>query len=206
VKLLLWGAGGHAKVVLDIALAMRAFTDICFADDSPEKQGHSFRGLPVISGSRLSGWSGGFLIAIGDNRIRAARYRAAAAAGLSAVTLVHPSAIISPSAAIGEGTVVMPGAVINADARVGSNCIINTGSVVEHECIVGDHAHIAPRVALGGAVKVGDFALIGSGAVALPGAFIGESAIVGAGAVVLEGAPAWATVAGVPAKIVRRAA
>ena len=206
MKLLLWGAGGHAKVVLDIASAMRAFTDICFVDDDPEKQGQSFRGLPIISGSRLSGWSGSFLIAIGDNRIRAARYRAASGAGLCAATLVHPSAIVSPSAAIGEGTVVMPGAVINADARVGRNSIVNTGAIVEHDCVVGDHAHIAPRVALGGAVKVGDFALIGSGAVALPGAVIGENAIVGAGAVVLEGAPASATVAGVPARVVRRVA
>jgi len=207
MKLLLWGAGGHAKVVLDIARAMHAFPDICFLDDACQRPGAWFRGCPILGGSPfLRSLSGSetvhFLVAIGDNRIRADRYAFALSQGLKAATLIHPSAIVSPSATIGEGTVVMPGAVINADARVGRNCIVNTGAVIEHDCAIGDHVHIAPRVVLGGAVRVGNFTMMGSGAHALPGAEIGESALVGAGAVVLHQVPAYVTAVGVPTRLV----
>ena len=210
MKLLLWGTGGHAKVVLDIARATPAFTEIVFLDDAKEKQGACFRGCPVLGGAAVLGSLSGadtvqFLVAIGDNQVRAARYREAASQGLAAATLVHPSAIVSPSAAVGEGTVVMPGAVINADARVGRDCIVNTGAIVEHDCAIGDHVHIAPRAVLGGAVRVGDFSLLGTGAHALPGAEIGEHAVVGAGAVVLRQVPSYAISVGIPAKIVASA-
>jgi acetyltransferase EpsM len=204
MKLLLWGAGGHAKVVLDIALATQAFTDIGFLDDAGKK-GAWFRGYPILGGLECLPSLAGppyFLIAIGDNRIRASRYAAAAGAGLTAATLVHPSAIVSPSATMGEGTVVMPRAVVNADARVGRNCIVNTGAIVEHDCVIGDHVHISPGAVLGGSVRVGDFTLVGTGAHALPGAVIEEGAVVGAGAVVLDRVPAYATAVGVPAKVV----
>lgn len=206
MKLLLWGAGGHAKVVLDIARATGAFTDIGFLDDA-EKEESCFRGCLILGSlSCWRSWSGTdpvhFAVSIGDNQTRANRYRAAVQEGLPAATLVHPSAILSPSATIGEGTVVMARAVIQADARVGRNCIINTGAIVEHDCVIGDHAHLAPGAVLGGSVRVGELALVGLGAKVLPGAEIGEGAVVGAGAVVLHEVPAYSTTAGVPARII----
>jgi len=205
-KLLLWGAGGHAKVVLEIARASHAIADIGFLDDDERKHGSWFRGCPVLGGfpclPSLSGQDWRFLVAIGDNQLRASRYAAAIGEGLTPATLVNPSAILSPSAAIGDGTVVMAGAVINADARVGRNCIVNTGAIIEHDCAIGDHVHISPGAVLGGAAGVGSFTLIGTGVIALPGAEIGEGAVVGAGAVVLRGVPAYATAVGVPAKVI----
>ena len=208
MKLLLWGTGGHAKVVLDIAQAASAFTSLCFLDDAEEKKGASFRGYPIAGGleclpSLIAQDWGRFLISIGDNRTRARRFLAAIHEGLRAVTLIHPSAIVSPSAAIGEGTVVMPRAVIQADARVGRNSIVNTGAIVEHDGEIGDHVHIAPGAVLGGAVKVGDYSLVGTGAKVLPGVEIGENAKLGAGAVALERVPPYATGVGVPARVVR---
>jgi sugar O-acyltransferase (sialic acid O-acetyltransferase NeuD family) len=209
MKLLLWGAGGHAKVVLDIARAMEIFTDIRFLDDAAEKRPW-FRGCPILGGvewlhsldTAICSEPMNFLISIGDNRIRARRYAAAAAAGLPAATLLHPSAIVSPSAMIGEGTVIMPRAIVNADARIGRNCILNTGAIVEHDCVIGDHVHISPGAVLGGGVRVGDFTLVGTGAHALPRAVIEEGAVVGAGAVVLHRVPACCTAVGVPARLI----
>lgn len=202
-QLAIWGAGGHGKVVIDIAAEGARFGPICFLDDDAEKSGTALCGYPVLGGPemlrRLAGsW---FVIAVGGNEMRARRFDLARAAGLCPAVLVHSTAAVSPLAAIGEGTVVMPGAVINAGAAIGPNCIINSGAIVEHDCRIGANAHISPRAALGGAARVGDFAHVGMGAVVLPGASIGPRCIVGAGAVVLREAPAHTTVIGVPARV-----
>jgi len=206
VVLVIWGAGGHGKVVLDIARASGGFDRIVFLDDDPRLAGQEFCGCLVAGGveelQRFAGSS--FVVAIGENRTRARCFQAAMESGLLAATLIHPSAAVSPSAKIGDGTVVMPRAVVNADAIVGEDCIINTGAVVEHDCRISPHVHVAPLVVLGGGAKIGQLALVGAGAVVLPGAVVGEGAVVGAGAVVLKEAPAWSTVVGVPARVLAR--
>jgi acetyltransferase EpsM len=204
--IIIWGAGGHGRVVLDIALSHGPEIPIAFCDDDETRDRSLFGGYPVVAARRLlTGIGGGrFVIAIGDNRLRARRFDAAIAASGIPLTLVHPSAIVSPSAGLGAGTVVMPRAVINAGAEVGRNCIVNTGAIVEHDCRIGDHAHIAPGVALGGGVKVGTFAQVGIGAVVLPYIEVGAGAFVGAGGVVVKDLPASVTAAGVPARILHR--
>ena len=200
--LLIWGAGGHAKVVLDIVRGTGCFDPIVFIDDDLSKTGLSFCGCPVIGGpDELHHFAGSaFLIAVGDNRTRARCFGHALESGLSPAALFHPTAIIAPSARIGRGTVVMPGVIVNAGAVIGENCIMNSGAIIEHDCRIGSHAHVSPRVVLGGGVTVGPLAHVGIGAVVLPGAVIGEESIVGAGAVVLKEAPAHSTVVGVPAR------
>jgi UDP-perosamine 4-acetyltransferase len=203
MRILLWGAGGHGKVVYDVAVASAAFEEVTVIDDDPARR---FDSLPVVGTSKALGAlrQKGYdccLISIGSNRTRARCFGTALAHGFFGAIAVHPSAILSPSATIGPGTVVMPNVVINAGARIGQNCIINTGAIVEHDCEIGDHVHISPRAVLGGTVTVGRYAHIGIGAVVLPGAVIGEEAVVGAGAVVLKEAPAHCTVVGVPAKV-----
>ncbi|MEM1349015.1 MAG: acetyltransferase [Myxococcota bacterium] len=121
-----------------------------------------------------------------------------------APALVHPSAIVSPSAAVGAGTVVMPRAVLHPSARVGRSVIVNTGAIIEHDCEVGDHAHLSPGAVLCGVVTVGPRAWVGAGAVVLPGVVLGQDVVVGAGAVVLRDVPAGATVVGNPARALKQ--
>ena len=202
MDLIIWGAGGHGKVVLDVARSAGAFEQIVFLDDDRMKSGSLFCGCPVGGGpGELHQFAGSaFIVAVGDNRKRAQCFSRACGNGLSPTALVHLTAVIAPSASIGRGTVIMPGVIVNADAVIGEDCIINTGAIVEHDCRIGPHVHISPRVVLGGCVNVGPLAHIGIGAVVLPGATVGEESIVGAGAVVLREAPARCTMVGVPAK------
>jgi UDP-perosamine 4-acetyltransferase len=202
--LILWGAGGHGKVVVDIARSTGLFRSIAFLDDDRSKTGATIYGCPVLGGPEILGQLAGrcFAITIGDNRTRAHCYARARFMGLKPVALIDERAMVSPSAVIGPGTVVAPGAAIKADAVIGENCIINSLASVGHDCRLASHIHIAPGVSLGGGVTVGSYAFVATGAVALPQADIGEGAIVGAGAVVLRSAPAHSMVLGVPAKVV----
>lgn len=203
-RLLIWGCGGHAKVVLDIACAAGVFSDFLFIDDSgrPEFMGYAVAGtrarLPHLAKQALK-----FVVAIGDNTNRKECYEECRRHGLSAVAMVHPTAVVSRSARIGPGTVVMPQAVLNADSHIGENCIINTGAVVEHDCLTGNHVHVSPGAVLGGGVKVGERVHVGMSAAILPGIEIGEGAVIGAGAVVVKAVPPGLTVVGVPARPIR---
>lgn len=206
-NLLIWGAGGHGRVILDIARAMGTFGRIAFYDDSEDVTGK----VPVerISGgfqeARRLGFDT-FVVAIGPNATRARRFEEALATGMEAAICIHPTAWISPSAVIGEGTVVMPGVVMQTDSRVGVNCILNTGTIVEHDCVVGDHVHLSPGVTLCGNVTVGPLAHLGAGVTVIPGGSIGSGAVVGAGAVVLQEIPGGVTAVGVPARVISKPA
>jgi sugar O-acyltransferase (sialic acid O-acetyltransferase NeuD family) len=201
--LLIWGAGGHGKVVLDIARVTGHFDRIVFLDDDPAKGGLPFCDCQVLRGpGELQHLAGGaFVIAVGDNRRRARCFERAIAFGLLPTFLVHPTASISPSAGIGPGTVVMPLAIVNAGAVIGENCIVNSGAIIEHDCRIGAHVHVSPRAVLGGGVDVGPLAHLGLGAVVLPGAKVGAESVVGAGAVVVREVQPRSTVVGVPAKV-----
>lgn len=209
-KLVLWGAGGHGKVVLDIALALHRWTEIVFVDDAYAAGAGVYMNhpmgprpaddLPVL---RAAGFSE-FVVTMGNNADRSECFAKAIAYGFTPATLIHPSAAVSPSASVDGGSVVMAMAAINAQAIVGRNCIVNTGAIVEHDCAVGDHSHIAPGAVLGGGVRMGAFSFAGINAAILPLIEIGEGAVVGAGAVVNRDVPSGETVAGVPARIIAR--
>src|ERR1039458_952909 len=200
--LLIWGAGGHGKVVLDVARSTGRFERIVFMDDDSARAGLPFCDYPLVGGpEQLHRFAGSaFVIAIGDNRTRSRCYSRALENGLLPTALVHAATVIAPSASIGPGTVIMPGVIVNAGAVIGENCIVNTGAIIEHDCRIEVHVHISPRVVLGGGVSVGPLAHVGIGAVVLPGATVGEQSVVGAGAVLLREAPARCTVVGVPAR------
>lgn len=207
--LVLWGASGHGRVVLDIAWAMGGFETVSFIDDACEESAREFCGCRVLGASAYLGslkdrGRSQYVVSIGKNDMRAACFQRALEHGLLPATLVHPSAVISESARLGDGTVVMARVVINAEAQIGKNCILNTAAVVEHDCRIGDHVHLSPGVLLGGGVTVNSFAHLGIGAIALPGSEIGEGAIIGAGAVVLHSVPPGATVVGIPARALAR--
>ncbi len=196
-ELVIWGAGGHAKVGFDTAVAM-GYTRIRFIDDCaaarPELYGCAIAAPPVDI--QVTGAAVEFIVAIGDNHARSRCYARALRQGWTAATLIHPSVEV--------GCVVLPRAVINAGAVVGLNSIVNTGAIVEHDCRLLSHVHISPSATLGGGVEVGAFAHVGMGACVLPGCRIGADSIVGAGAVILASIPDAVTAAGVPARILSR--
>ena len=205
-KLIIWGAGGHGKVVLDIARATGLFCEIAFVDDSDSALGERLGDcdiLPSLEGFEALKARGHscFVVAIGENRVRERCFQEGRDRGFDPAALIHPGAVVSTSARIGEGTVVMPRVVVNADAVIGCNCILNTGAIVEHDCNIGNHTHLAPGVVLGGGVTVEPYSLLGIGTIALPGTKIGAGAVVGAGAVILDSVPPGATSVGVPAKV-----
>jgi UDP-perosamine 4-acetyltransferase len=199
VRLLVVGAGGHAKVVIDAAL--EAGFDIAgvigTAADAPEVLGHrvTFDPSAVVSD--------GFIVAIGDNEVRSRRFAECRAAGMTPSTVAHPSSILGRNVAIGEGTFIAAGVVINAGARIGADSILNTGCSVDHDCVVGEHSHIGPQVALCGAVTLGEGVLLGVGSCAAPGASVGAWSVVGAGAAIVDALPADSVCVGVPARAVR---
>jgi sugar O-acyltransferase (sialic acid O-acetyltransferase NeuD family) len=195
--MLLYGAGGHAKVVIDCLKAQHKALHGIF-DDNPL--------LWVASdGDMLGKYAQDYLphepliISIGDN---AMRQKVAQRIAHSFGSIFHPSAQISPSAKVEPGTVVFHLAVIQADAYIGKHVICNTACIVEHDCQIHDFVHIAPRSLLCGGVKVGENSLIGAGAVVLPQVEIGKNCIIGAGAVVTKDVPDFTKVVGIPAKIV----
>ena len=190
----LFGASGHAKVIMDIIMAQGDKTE-CLYDDAP----HCARlhGIPVCKADE-SLVHGPLIISIGSNRVRkliSERYP------LEYAKAVHPQAILSPSATIGGGTVVMQSAIIQADVRIGRHCIVNSGASIDHECIIEDFAHISPHATLCGNVHVGEGTWIGAGATVIPGIRIGRWCTIGAGSVVIRDIPDGATAYGNPCRI-----
>lgn len=187
----LCGAGGHAKVIIEI-LQSRGISVEGLFDSNPDiKQLWQY---PVIHSSPSS--SHEIIIAIGSNATRKRLAELPCRFG----TALHERANISPSAKIGEGTVVMAGATINADASIGKHCIVNTNASVDHDCVLEDFVHISPNVALCGNVRVGEGTHIGAGAVVIPGVVIGKWAVIGAGAVVVRDIPDNIVAVGNPAR------
>jgi len=201
----IYGAGGHGKVVADVARSA-GFTVLGFVDDAPGRAGAAIWDLPVVTWeeARRSAAGAGVALGVGDN---AARERCAARvreAGLPLPVLRHAAAVVAPTARLGEGSVLMAGAVVNPDAELGPGCIVNTGAVVEHDCRLAGWVHLSPNAALGGAVTIGARTHLGLGAVALPGTRLGADVRVGAGAVVHRDVADGLTVVGVPARPLAR--
>ena len=197
------GGGGHAKVVIEsLRAAGETVAVIVDADPTPRE----VLGVPVVGddlalqGLRAQGFSKLF-VAVGDNRLRQTLGRKARELGFGLVNAIHPSAMISASARLGEGVAVMAGAVVNAESQVGDLAIINTGAVVDHDCRLGVACHVAPASALAGGVNVGDRAFLGVGVRVIPGVTIGADTVVGAGGVVVRNLPDAVLAIGAPAKI-----
>jgi sugar O-acyltransferase (sialic acid O-acetyltransferase NeuD family) len=206
------GAGGHAKVVIEILLTKGDFEIAGLLDVNPRLWGSEQMGIPVLGSDDLlpslfeSGIRQAFIGvgSMGTNDIRRSLYERARQLGFKVAPCIHPNAVVSPSAVLGDGPTILAGAVINAAARIGVNVIVNTGAIVEHDCVLGDHSHIAPGARLASAVTVGEGAHIGIGASVRQCIRIGRSAIVGAGAAVVQDVPDNTTVVGVPARPLRR--
>lgn len=192
----LYGASGHGRVIKEILESLNQKVD-GFIDDNPAVDEQL--GLPV---SHSVEDVDEVIVSIGDNGMRkrvAEKLRCKFAKGI-----VHPKAVFSQTANIGEGSVVMAGAVVNAGTAIGNHSVINTCASVDHECQIGDYVHIAPGAHLCGLIQVGEGTLIGAGASVIPCVKIGRWCTIGAGAAVVSDVPDGATVVGVPGRIVWR--
>ena len=192
-KVYLYGAGGHAKVILDILKSSNIIVSGVF-DDNPAIE--SLMGIPVSH--EKTGFP--LIVSVGNNRIRKDIVEKFDNAAFSAF-VCDKSAIISDCASIEKGTVVMQGAIIQSSAKIGNHCIINTGVSIDHDCTIQDYVHIAPGCTLCGDVKVGEGSLIGAGSVVIPGIRIGKWSVIGAGSVVTRDIPDNAIAYGSPCKI-----
>ena len=207
--ILIFGASGHAKVVIDIAEKSGVLVRALF-DDNAALHGQMVYGYEVLGGKDALLAPVNLLrahrvvVAIGDNaiRLKVAAWLIANGGSLCDA-LVHPSAQLARGASFGAGSVVMAGTVINSDSRIGRNAIVNTGALIDHDCIIGDAVHVAPGVTLCGGIEIGNNSLIGAGAVVRPNLHLGKDVTVGAGATVLSDIEDGMTVVGSPAKPIR---
>lgn len=204
-----YGAGGHAKVIIDILERQAHFRVHCLLDDDLSLQGSAVCGYQVLGGREKlaelrNEQVGKAVVAIGINGTRLKIGTLLETAGFELITAIHPSTVIGRDVAIGKGTVVMAGAILNPDAKIGAHGIINTGAIVEHDCRLGDGVHVAPGAVLCGGVSVGSGTLIGVGARILPGISVGREVVIGAGATVLHDIPDCETVIGTPARRIRK--
>ena len=195
----LYGASGHAKVIIEILELCEIEIKGLF-DDNPEiKKILDYKVLGSFNFSIIN--NDQIIISIGNNKLRK---EISKKIPTDFGTAIHPSAVISKRSSIGSGTVIMGNAIINSDTKIGNHVIINTSASIDHDCIIEDFVHISPNATLCGGVTVGEGTHIGAATVIIPGINIGKWATIGAGAVVIRDIPEFSTVVGNPAKIIKQ--
>jgi UDP-perosamine 4-acetyltransferase len=208
MDVVLIGAGGHGRVVLDILRTAGVYRPVGFLDADPQLTGKKVDGLPVLGQPNMlpklkAQKMKGVIVSIGDNHPRQQYFRKISEQGFEMINAIHPSSQISSTAKLGRNIVVAAGAVISTDAHIGDSGIINTSAVIDHECRLGDAVHVCPSATLAGRVTIGDETFIGMGCNIIQCLKIGSQAVIGAGAVILQDVPDGATVVGVPGRVIR---
>ena len=196
--MIIFGASGHAKVIIDIIDSIEGSFDFIVDDDKSKKQ---LLNHPIQHSLTSAMDNHELIIAVGDNSIR--RKLAGQIKNKFCNALIHSSAIVSKNVQIGEGSTVMANSVINSSAKIGKHSIINTSAVVEHDSGIGDFVHISPGAVITGNVQIGEGTQVGAGATVIPGIKIGKWVTIGAGAVIIKDVPDHAVVVGNPGKIVK---
>jgi len=197
--MILYGASGHAKVIIDCVFANKAVIKGIF-DDNPElKFLNDVKVIGAYQHDQLPNEK--IIISIGDNLTRK---EVSQKVKHTFGKVIHPSAIISEFAQIDDGTVIFHRSIVQSGCSVGKHCILNTMSSIDHDCVLEDFVHISPNAVLCGNVKVGEGTLIGAGASVIPGIHIGKWCVIGAGAAIIDDVPDNAVVVGVPGRIVQK--
>lgn len=205
-RLIIVGAGGHGKVVAEIAF-LCGYENVVFLDSNEELIGTEIGNKHVLVGgtpSDIDRFDGDVFVAIGDSDIRRTLTDFyLMKKNRNIITLIHPAAIVSEGSIIEDGVVVMPGAVINTGATIQNGSIINTSCSIDHDCHIGSYSHIAPGAHLCGGVKMQHDCWIGAGATIINNVNLVNNVNIGAGAVVLKSIIESGTYIGVPAKKVK---
>jgi UDP-perosamine 4-acetyltransferase len=205
-KLVILGASGHAKVIIDILKGLNRYDIIGCLDATFKEQ--EVAGVKVIGDdSKLPQlYSDGIrhaFVAVGDNRLRDKLASQVINLGFVLINVISINAFLSTSVKLGHGIAIMPGAVLNVDVKVDDNVIINTGAGVDHDCVLATGCHVAPGCFLAGNVVIGKGVFLGVGCKVIPKIKIGEWSVVGAGAAVTKDLPPYSLAVGVPAKIIK---
>lgn len=204
-KIVIIGAGGHAKVLIDIFKSMKIYKII--GATSSDKIKRTIYGIPILGDDSIlldlykKGVNNAF-IAIGDCKLRNRIFDHTNKIGFNIVNAISPHTNISPTVKIGKGVAIMPGVSINVDSIIEDNVIINTNASIDHDNVIKKSAHIGPGCNLAGNVTVGEGTFLGIGCKVIPKIFIGKWSIIGAGSVIIKDVPSNTKVFGVPAKII----
>ncbi|MEY2922852.1 MAG: hypothetical protein RL108_1478 [Bacteroidota bacterium] len=194
---ILFGAGGHGKVVADILLKNEISNFVFFDEFSDLSTVHS---INVFTDVKVK-MSDSMIICIGSNKSRksiSVKYVC------SYEIAIHPFSSLAHNVLIGDGTVIMAGCIVNSNTKIGKHCILNSGAIVEHDCKLEDFVHISPNATLCGNITIGEGSHIGAGAVIIPNIKIGKWVTIGAGAVIIKDVPDFSTVVGNPGKIINQ--
>jgi len=194
--LLIYGGGGHAKSVMDMALQMQSFSIAGIVDDGIPA-GAQVLGIPVLGsravleqvaaqGVKLAANGVGGII---DINIRVKIFELLENLDFSLPVLQHPRAMVEPSARVGQGTQIFANAYVGSEAVLHPKCMINTNAVVSHDCEIGSYTHIAPGALLAGLVHVGERTLVGMGVTIAIGVHIGSGVRIGNGAIIYADVP-----------------
>jgi sugar O-acyltransferase (sialic acid O-acetyltransferase NeuD family) len=195
--IMIYGAGGHAKSIMEIVKQNGDHTIAAIVDDDGRLTGKNVFGIPVMGtravlpgliaqGIKLAANGVGGIL---DINVRVKIFELLENLGFSFPALVHPRATLEPSAKVEEGVQVFANAYVGSEAILHARCMINTNAVVSHDCIIGSYTHIAPGALLAGHVHVGRNTLVGMGVTTAIGVQIGEGVRIGNGAILLADVP-----------------
>ena len=201
--LILIGAGGHARAVIDVVNQLFDYKVECIIDLSYNGQYEKILDIPVYG--RLDDFlkpdfEYSLHVSIGDNANRAEIYEQFQNTDYAFPPVIANSAVVSPSASIGSGSFISPLTFIGPEVVIGENTIINSGAVVEHGSVIGDHCHIAPNATIAGRCSVGNYSMVGLGSCMLPKLSLGQKITIGANSTVIKSISEPGTYAGSPAR------
>lgn len=196
--MLLYGASGHCKVIIDCLQSSALAVDGIFDDNPNITPLWNYKNLGTYNPKIFENEK--LIISIGDNKTRK---KLSTKIKHKFGSILHYSALVSKTAKWGCGSVAFHGAIIQADSIVGNHVIVNTAASVDHECILADYVHISPKAALSGNVSVGEGTHVGTGASIIQGVKIGKWCIIGAGTVIIEDVPDYAVVVGNPGRVIK---
>ncbi len=202
-KLIIIGAGGHSKSVVD-SVNQELYQIEGFLDDNKSGMhlGYPIFGKKIDDIPEYQKYK--YFVAIGDIAPRKMWYERLQKYGVNTINIIDKTAVISSSAKLGTGNFVGKCAVINADVTIGDNNVINSKALVEHECVVGSHTHLSTNSAINGNVVIEDCVFLGSSAVCIGQLKVGENTVIGAGSIIIRDVEPNVTVVGVPGRVIKR--
>lgn len=205
-RFVIYGAGGHAKVVAD-AIESAGGVVVCFVDDEPTLSGKSIWEIAIREPAWLIGSDPASVyvaLGVGDNAARERVATRCIQAGFRLPPIIHRSSTVAKSTLVGSGVFIGPHAIVNADAKLANGVIVNTGAIVEHDVSVGAYAHVCPSACLAGGAKLGTLSVLGAGATVIDDVFVGDGTTIGAGSVVTRHIPDNVVAFGAPARVRRQ--